>query len=264
MLIETGFRISDVLNLKYDNCLIKTNNQWYLRGDIQKTQIQDHTIPISEEVALIVQASIKYRQSKAENAEYNPNKFLFVRNYGSRMGYPPSPAAVANTLNRWAKCYGIFDDSGQVYYFRNHAFRHTRAVELINNGMSLLTLQKYMAHCSPEMTMVYAQITDGTMKKEWEQAQEARNPLLQINITTGEVREAETDVIEWERIRHNLEAARVPMGYCMASKNMGCPYVETPCLTCNNFCTTPDNLPEYENEIKVTEDLINRTRNMPI
>lgn len=212
---------------------------------------------------MIVQTSILHRQSKAA-VEYNPSKYLFVRTYGPRMGYPPSPHAVANTLNRWAKRYGILNDSIQVYHFRNHAFRHTRAVELINNGMSLLTLQKYMAHCSPEMTMVYAQITDGTLKREWEEAQGNRSPLLQINISTGEVKEAETDVIQWERVRHNLESARVPMGYCMASKSLGCPYVETPCLTCNNFCTTPDNLAEYDYEIRVTEDLINRTRNMPI
>lgn len=263
VLMETGFRISDVLNLRYNNCLIKTDNQWYLRGDIQKTQVRDHTIPITDEVALIIQACIQYRQNKSA-LEHNPEQYLFVRTYGSRMGLPPTPQSVADTLNRWARKYKILDDNGNVYHFRNHAFRHTKAVELINNGMSLLTLQKYMAHCSPEMTMVYAQITDSTLKKEWQNAQEQRVTLLQINIATGEVVEAEPSVIEWENVRANLEAAKVPMGYCMASRSMGCPYVESPCLSCNNFCTTPDSLTEFDEEIQKTEALIQKTKNMPI
>lgn len=45
---------------------------------------------------------------------------------------------------------------------------------------------------------------------------------------------------------------------------MGCPYVETPCLTYNNFCTTPENLFEFDLEIKNTEELIERTIDMPI
>lgn len=263
LLMETGFRISDILNLRYNNCLFKTDHQWYLRGDIQKTQVKDHRIPITDDVALVVQSCIQFRQNRAD-VEHNPDKYLFVRTYGSRMGLPPTPHAVADTLNRWATRYHILDDQGKVYHFRNHAFRHTKAVELINNGMSLLTLQKYMAHCSPEMTMVYAQITDATLKKEWQHAQEQRVPLLQVNIATGDVMEADPSVIEWENVRAHLEAAKVPMGYCMASKSLGCPYVETPCLTCHNFCTTPENLSEFDEEIKQTQALIQRTIDMPI
>ena len=263
LLMETGFRISDILNLRYHHCLFKTDHQWYLRGDIQKTQVKDHRIPITDDVALVVQACIQVRQNRAD-VEHNPDNYLFVRTYGSRMGLPPPPHAVADTLNRWATKYHILDDQGKVYHFRNHAFRHTKAVELINNGMSLLTLQKYMAHCSPEMTMVYAQITDATLKKEWQHAQEQRMPLLQVNIATGEVMEADPSVIEWENVRTHLEAAKVPMGYCMASRSMGCPYVETPCLTCHNFCTTPESLSEFDEEINQTQALIQRTIDMPI
>ncbi len=263
LLMETGFRISDVLNLRYHTCLIKTNHQWYLRGDIQKTQVRDHTIPITDAVALMVQACIQCRQNPS-SVEHNPAHYLFVRTYGSRRGLPPTPHAVADTLNRWAETYRIRDATGQIFHFRNHAFRHTKAVELINNGMSLLTLQKYMAHCSPEMTMVYAQITDATLKQEWQHAQEQRRPMFQINIATGQVVEADAAVIAWEKVRINLEAAKVPMGYCMASRNLGCPYVETPCLTCHNFCTTPASLPEFDDEVIQTQALIQSTRDMPI
>ncbi|MDQ0271879.1 hypothetical protein [Cytobacillus purgationiresistens] len=36
--------------------------------------------------------------------------------------------------------------------------------------MKLIHVQKLMAHASPEMTLVYAQIHDRTLREEWEQA----------------------------------------------------------------------------------------------
>lgn len=38
----------------------------------------------------------------------------------------------------------------------------------------------------------------------------------------------------------------------------------TPCLTCPNFCTTPDNLPDFEKEIQRIEEHIQMTQNYPI
>jgi hypothetical protein len=50
----------------------------------------------------------------------------------------------------------------------------------------------------------------------------------------------------------------------LASKKEGCPYVITPCLTCPNFCTTPENLPDFNREIKKVEEHIEMTRHYPI
>jgi hypothetical protein len=36
LLRATGWRISDILNLRYDNCLEQTSQGWYLCGDIKK------------------------------------------------------------------------------------------------------------------------------------------------------------------------------------------------------------------------------------
>lgn len=72
------------------------------------------------------------------------------------------------------------------------------------------------------------------------------------------------DLIHWEYILSNVEAVRVPLGFCLASKKEGCPYVVTPCLTCPNFCTTPDNLLNFEKEIQRVEEHIKMTQNYPI
>ncbi len=43
-----------------------------------------------------------------------------------------------------------------VDYQRTHRFRHSRATELLNAGVPLPVVQRYLGHVSPEMTMHYA------------------------------------------------------------------------------------------------------------
>jgi len=61
---------------------------------------------------------------------------------------------VREALNRFANRCQIQNEQGEIFHFKLHAFRHTKAVELINNGMSLVLVQHWMAHASPEMTLI--------------------------------------------------------------------------------------------------------------
>lgn len=265
LLMSTGWRGSDVLNLRYDNCLVITKKGYYLQGDIPKTEVKHHRVPITKEVADVLQAVIEQTKEKS-TPENNPNKYLFVRTNGKRKGKPISRIDIQGTLKKWAKRYNIVDIDGKIYHFKNHAFRHTKGVELINNGMNFMHIMKWFAHSSPEMTLHYAKIADDTLRKEWEKAQETKNLLVRVDLNNGNVSEMDLDedIIHWEYIKSNVEAVRVPLGYCLASKKEGCPFVVTPCLTCPNFCTTPDNLPDFEQEIKRVEEHIEITRNFPI
>ena len=191
----------------------------------------------------------------------NPNKLLFVRFNGRRKGRCPQGDSIQEALNRLAKQQNIVDDQGNVFHFGNHAFRHTKAVELINNGMSLLHVQKWLAHASPEMTRRYAKILDTTMRTSWEAA--TKQGLFRINKsgkpTKIDITDLENeDLVEWEYIRSNLDAVRMPLGYCMKPKKQECHTQLIPCLTCRNLCTTPDFIPQYELEIQETKAMIER------
>ncbi|MEI4605934.1 tyrosine-type recombinase/integrase [Bacillus cereus] len=266
LLMATGWRISDILNIRYYNCLITdTNRNYYLQGDIPKTDVKQHRIPIDTDVALVAQAVIEQTKDMS-TIENNPDRYLFVHIKGKRKGNPFCSGNISRALNRLAKRYNIVDQGGSIYHFRNHAFRHTKGVELINLGMNLSHIMKWFAHSTPEMTLVYAKIADDTLRREWEKAQKKKGPLLRVNLDNGQVNEmaVDEDLIHWEYIRSNIEAIRVPLGFCLASKKEGCPYVVTPCLTCPNFCTTPDNLCEFEREIQRVEEHIQMTQNYPI
>ncbi|BAH06663.1 tyrosine-type recombinase/integrase [Clostridium kluyveri] len=260
LLRATGWRISDILNLRYDNCLDHTPQGWYICGDIKKTQVLNHRVPITDEVAAVVKSVIQITIPKS-NEFNNPNKLLFVRLRGKRAGNPPEARCVSDYLNRLAIEKNIIDDDGNIFHFKNHAFRHTKAIELINNGMSLLHVQKWMAHASPEMTLTYAKILDTTMRKSWEEV--TKQGLFRID-DAGKLKKIDIsdieneDIIEWEYIRHNLDAVRMPLGYCIKPKKQECHTQLNPCLICRNLCTTPDFIPQFELEIQETKAVIER------
>ena len=164
LLRATGWRISDILNLRYDNCLEQTAQGWYLCGDIKKTQVMNHRVPITKEVAEVMEAVIKVIKNQS-NTINNPKNYLFVLLEGVRRGRPYNYYDIRRSLKRFTEEQNIVDDSGKPFFIKNHAFRHTKGVELLNNGMNILHVQKWMAHASPEMTLHYAKILDTTMRK---------------------------------------------------------------------------------------------------
>ena len=68
--------------------------------------------------------------------------------------------------------------------------------------------------------------------------------------------ERDDDIIEWEYIKRNLDAVRLPLGYCMKPTKIECKIQQTPCLNCQSLCTTPDFIPEYKREIAEIRKMI--------
>lgn len=258
ILRASGWRIGDVLNLHYDTCLERTSSGWWLCGDILKTDVENHKVPLSDEIAAIVAAQ-RDLVKETFSEEDNPHRYLFPSSHKERKGRPMYEQSIRYSLNRLAVACEIKDDDGTIFHFKNHAFRHTKAVELINAGMSLIHVQKWLAHLTPEMTLAYAKLLDSTIRKEWEQAF-AKGAMRidaqgQPKVVSTEQLGSEQE-IEWEHIRHNLDAVRLANGYCFKPKKANCPTQDTPCYTCRHFCTTPDFLPQFEHEERELRDLI--------
>ncbi len=258
ILRASGWRIGDVLNLRYDICLEHSSSGWWLCGDILKTEVMNHRVPLSDEIAAIVTAQ-KELVKKVFLHEDNPERYLFPATSKQRKGRPLDEKYVRKALNQLAVTCEIKDDNGTIFHFKSHAFRHTKAVEMINAGMSLVHVQKWLAHLTPEMTLAYAKLLDSTIRKEWEQA--FAKGAVRIDVQ-GQPKVVSTEQlgneqeIEWEHIRHNLDAVRLPNGYCFKPKKANCPTQDTPCYTCRHFCTTPDFLVQFEREERELQELI--------
>lgn len=258
VLRASGWRISDVLSLKQELCLEYQAGQFWLVGDIQKTRVFNHRIPITQEVATVVLAQIALVMQQY-TPEENPHGWLFPapknkEAYRRRFlqGEPLCAGGVNHALNRLAENYRIEDEQGNLFHFRSHAFRHTKAVELINNGMSLVMVQQWMAHASPEMTLVYAKILDKTMREQWEKT--LKRGIVQFNEGKPEYVSGkkmltmfnEPDIFDPERVRDYRANLKLPLGNCLKPPKLVCKFTELPCFHCPAYVLTPDDLPALE------------------
>jgi hypothetical protein len=215
-------------------CLIQREDGWWIVGDQRKVKGKNHRVPISEEIAKVVLSQQKLTREKS-TSETNPLNYLFPTYPGTRKGQPIARDNVVNNLNKLAMENNIVDEKGDIYRCKAHAFRHRYGVNLINNGMNILHVQKLMAHVSPEMTLVYAQIHDTTLRKEWEKA--TGNGAIRLNqggkiIATSIEKQADENGLELEWLRHNLDSIRLDHGFCIKSPKNNCDFFKT------NFRTT--------------------------
>ncbi len=260
LLRASGWRISDVLYLKLDTCLEQEAEKFWLVGDIMKTGVLGHKIPITKEVASVVLAQIEWVKQHY-SAEENPKRWLFPA-LKTRAGFdssqrflhgdPLNAKNVSRALDSLVKKYQLCDEAGNLFHFKLHAFRHTKGIELVNNGMSLLMVQQWMAHASPEMTLIYAKVLDETMRTQWEKA--VQHGIVQFNEGKPEYVPGkkmltvlhEPQAFDPERVRNYRANTKLPVGNCVKSPKLICKFTELPCFHCPAYVLTPDDLPALE------------------
>ena len=242
--------------LKWDTCLEQEEEKISLVGDIQKTRVLGHKIPIAKEIAAVVLTQIEWVKQHY-TPEENPKRWLFPASKRMRnsprfqLGNPLASRGVYEVLDRLAEKYQIQDESGNIFHFRLHAFRHAKAVELVNNGMSLLMVQQWMAHASPEMTVIYAKILDETMRTQWEKT--VQQGIVQFtdgkpNFVPGKklLPMAGSSTFDPERVREHRQNVKMALGSCLKTAKIVCKFVELPCFHCPAYVLTPDDLPALE------------------
>ena len=107
-------------------------------------------------------------------------------------------------------------------------FRHTKATSLLNAGVPLHVVQRYLGHVSPTMTMHYAKTLQATPEREF----------LRFRKITADGRELELDPRDlYELLELDKRADRVlPNGLCLLPPRQSCDRGNA-CLTCDKFAT---------------------------
>lgn len=258
LLRETGWRGTDILNLRYNNCLEQIWNRkeekynYYLCGEITKTGIAQLKIPIRNKVAEMVEVAIN-KAKELSTEDNNPRKYLFNTYEGKLKGKPLRKDGLTDTLKRLIKQKDIRDINGELYHFRPHSLRHTRAKEYVEQGMSISIIQQILGHQSLQMTVHYATVAENILYEKWKDTEDL--DLFKVNTGTKELQQIELNsengenLIRYEYVKKNLDAVRVPFGICFKTSKMPCKQQMNHCLTCASFCTTVENIPEYEEEI---------------
>lgn len=214
---ECGMRVGELVALSFD-CLIKDNSGNYFLRYFQFKMKKQHIIPISQELA----CAIIEQQHSIQSQLGNSYRFLFAPTRKS--GYYDKAAtkhlsaiSFRDAMKKFFKENNISDNTGKLWNFHPHQFRHTGGTNMINNGVPQYIVQRYLGHESPLMTMVYAHIHDDTLRKEIEKYHESR--VVNFQGETAELDEtilSSNDDLEW--FKKNVQARALEHGYCASPK----------------------------------------------
>lgn len=253
LLRETGWRGTDILNLRYNQCLDyvwnSRNEEYvpYLYGEITKTGIPLHKIPIRPEIAEMVNELIKDAEEKSTD-DNNPAKYLFNTYEGKNKGLPYSKPGFASAVQELINKTGILGGDGELHHFKTHSLRHTRALEYTEQGMPIGIIQQILGHCSLQMTLHYSKVSEDTLYKKWNETEKL--DLFKMEADPPNQKYQKKEEVHYEFVRKNLDAVKVPFGVCFKPTKLGCKTQTKVCLECSSFCTTKEDLPAYEEEIK--------------
>ncbi len=155
---------------------------------------------------------------------------------------------VNSLLNEFARRLEIRDSTGRLVDFnRTHRFRHTRATGLLNAGVPLHVVQRYMGHLTPAMTMEYAETLASTHEREF----------LRYKKITADGRDLQADPRDlYDMLELDKRTDRIlPNGWCLLPPRRSCDKGNA-CLTCDKFTTDATFLPELKIQQSRTEQLI--------
>lgn len=258
VLQECGMRISELLLLSF-NCLIQDGQgDWFLRY-YQSKMKKELVIPISREIVAVIQEQQRYiRENLGLEFEY-----LFCANRGtSKPGFiaknkPMSVSSFPAYLNRVAEKKNICDASGNLWRFEVHQFRHTVATRMINNGVPLHIVQRFLGHDVITMTARYAHINDQTLKKQIAMFQ---GKIVNVVGQVIETENSEHDMADLQWFKRNILAQALPNGSCaLPTITQGCPHANA-CLTCTHFRTTNEFLDQHKAQLEQTEQMIEKAK----
>ena len=144
ILAHGGLRLSEVRNLRLDDCDLVGKRLRIRSGKGNR----DRVIPMTNQLATVLQASLLVR-------EPDPYQHFLVYRKASVKGH-----LIPDRLKRWGLKAGIQP-------MTPHRLRHTLATMLINQGMPIVSLQKFLGHQDINKTMIYARVHDKTVKEQF-------------------------------------------------------------------------------------------------
>jgi integrase len=247
VLEECGMRIGELCTLRLD-CLSRDPEGDYFLGYYQPKMRKELQIPISRELALVIQE----QQHAVRNRWSGSVTWLFP----DRKGRPVPPNAYRRAINDLAYRHRVRDTTGALFRVHPHGFRHTVGTRMINNDVPQRVVQQFLGHETPAMTARYAHIHDSTMKRK---LAEYRGKVVDI---TGKVVEGDGPPISSDALwlKRNILAQALPNGVCRLPIQLGeCPHANA-CLTCVHFGTSTKYLAALKDQLVQTDGILETAR----
>lgn len=262
LLARTGRRVSEICMLDHDPLLplhqagtgtADDADGFVARLRYQQTKIDGapDTILVDREIVEIIHAQQDWVRRVQTGPDAATRKYLFVAARRNRHGGRPySDRWLRERVGELARRLDIRDSTGTLVDFqRTHRFRHTKATNLLNAGVPLHVVQRYLGHVTPTMTMNYAQTLQSTAEAEFLRYRKITADARDLGIDPQDL----YDMLELDRRTDRI----LPNGWCLLPPRQSC-VKGNACLSCDKFATDATFLPDLEEQRARTEQLIDQ------
>jgi integrase len=223
----------------------------------QQTKIDGapNTILVHADVVPIIREQQEWanRYFAEHGAPGKTPKYLFLATQMNRNGDRSyTDRTLRGLLTELAGRLDVRDSTGAVVDFnRTHRFRHTVATSLLNAGVPLHVLQRYLGHLTPTMSMTYAQTLQSTAEREFLRYRKVTSDARELDLDPRDL----YDMLELDRRTDRI----LPNGWCLLPPRQVC-VKSNASLTCDKFATDATFPPELQNQMVRTEQLIDARR----
>lgn len=251
ILQEVGMRITELCRMPFD-CLLQDAQGDFILRYYQYKMKKEHSVPISREIAAVIQ-----EQQKSVRARYGNYPYLFPAKNRWQRGEASKHRTFSDALNRLAFQKNICDNAGTLWRFQSHQFRHTVGTRMVNLGVPQHIIQRYLGHETPEMTSTYAHIHDQTLKEEFAKF---KSKIVDVTGKTILPKDISVEGPEFQWFKKNVLAQALPNGSCALPVVAGeCPHANA-CLTCVHFRTDTRFLDEHQKQYEHTQHFLEVAR----
>jgi len=154
---HTGIRIGECVDLAADCLRPVAPDQWAIHVPLGKLK-KERLVPVDSFVRQIIARLLDLRSQ----ANANPGSFLLPRNR----------ARQTLIRNLRASFQQVVAAAGIRTRLVPHQNRHTYATEMLRSGVTLTGVMELLGHTSPEMTLLYLEIAQPDLQREYHLARE--------------------------------------------------------------------------------------------
>lgn len=152
LLRHTGMRIGEAADLSFDCLHASGTDQWTIHVPLGKLKTE-RMVPVDSFVCELVQRLRFFRSFDPWPAD------------GRLLARSSTKEALIRTLRRYL--HAVCAEAGIAKRIVPHQLRHTYASEMLRSGVEFVAIMKLLGHASPEMTMLYLEVTLTDLQREF-------------------------------------------------------------------------------------------------
>ncbi len=217
----------------------------------------ERSIPLHPQAAEALQPLIDAAREQRGRSRWDPSAGREVQHIFVVRGKLLSKSLLFDmALAEACSAAGLVDSAGKAT-ITAHRFRHTIGTQLAEGGARIQTIMAVLGHRTPNMSIIYATLSDPTIKQQYQDALDRHlGPDVSLAGPAADaLREHRLDpeAVSW--LQTNFLKTELELGHCLRTP------AEGPCecdlvLTCSKFLTTSDYAPRLRARLAVEQQLI--------